>query len=204
MALTDLLKSFARASAFGLALYACGGEEKAGCQTDYDCREPRVCVEGYCEGAGGDDNYDPDGGAKVGNDGACGNSPFNNRFLIELSTCNKSYFPTFFFDGETCTAAHLGVAPPEPLIRYSGTELEGSRCIFTRDFSCFNLTYKKELCQDYQCAIRENKNIYIHWCGPDNTLFFDNLWMLFDAPIDIATCERTIAEPWFGCFRTEP
>ena len=48
MGLTDLLKSFTRASAFGLALYACGGiddddEGRQGCQDDYDCREPRVC-----------------------------------------------------------------------------------------------------------------------------------------------------------------
>ena len=53
MSLTDVLKSFTRGAALGLALYTCGGEEKEGCQNDYDCREPRVCVRGYCEGGNG-------------------------------------------------------------------------------------------------------------------------------------------------------
>ena len=33
----------------------CGNDsEKEGCQNDYDCREPRVCVRGYCEGSEGE------------------------------------------------------------------------------------------------------------------------------------------------------
>src|SRR3989338_8833130 len=34
----------------GGPLFGCGGgDQPQGCQDDYDCREPRVCVRGYCE-----------------------------------------------------------------------------------------------------------------------------------------------------------
>ncbi len=60
MGLTDLLKDAGRALTLTAVLYSCGGEEKEGCSTDYDCREPRVCVRGYCEGAE-DNNYSGNG-----------------------------------------------------------------------------------------------------------------------------------------------
>ncbi len=65
MTLTDLLygvRRLARPLALGLAVYGCGGESNKpeGCQNDYDCREPRVCVRGYCE----DPNKGGDGGGK--------------------------------------------------------------------------------------------------------------------------------------------
>lgn len=65
MTLTDLLKDAyrtvqkaARPALLGLALAYCGPTEddSDGCRTDYDCREPRVCVRGYCEGGNGGDN----------------------------------------------------------------------------------------------------------------------------------------------------
>ena len=51
MSLTDLLKSFTRVSALGLALYACGGsdDDQPGCQDDYDCRESLVCIDSVCQ-----------------------------------------------------------------------------------------------------------------------------------------------------------
>jgi len=88
MALTDLLKSFTRASAFGIALYACGGsgEDKQGCQDDYDCREPRVCVQGYCEGGNGSNNSDSDEGARIGKgDNNNSNENNNNNNLPNLT-----------------------------------------------------------------------------------------------------------------------
>jgi len=50
MALTDLLKSFTRASVLGAALYGCGGEKETvyPCRTSADCTSG-TCVEGYCE-----------------------------------------------------------------------------------------------------------------------------------------------------------
>ena len=50
MTLTDLVSKALRTSALGLALYisGCGGSSSSGCQTDYDCREPRVCRQGEC------------------------------------------------------------------------------------------------------------------------------------------------------------
>ncbi len=64
MALTDLLKSFTRASAFGVALYACGGDgsERMGCRDDNDCTKGRICEydqeseERYCVGGNEDNN----------------------------------------------------------------------------------------------------------------------------------------------------
>ena len=50
MELTDLLGKAIRSVGLGLVLYlsGCGGSSSSGCQTDYDCREPRVCRQGEC------------------------------------------------------------------------------------------------------------------------------------------------------------
>ncbi len=56
MALTDLLKSFVRASVLAASLYNCGGKETTvyPCRTSADCTSG-TCVGGYCESP--QDNY---------------------------------------------------------------------------------------------------------------------------------------------------
>ena len=77
MGLTDLLKNIGRSIALTGLLYNCGGEEKEGCQTDYDCREPRVCVRGYCEGEGGSNNSNSDDNNTPNNNSSNNNNSDN-------------------------------------------------------------------------------------------------------------------------------
>lgn len=69
----------------GLAamMYGCGGDERQGCRDDYDCREPRVCVEGYCEDSRG-------GSGNGGNNPACDNSLVTDICYRYWNECNLS------------------------------------------------------------------------------------------------------------------
>ncbi len=198
MSLTDLLKSFTRASVFGVALYACGGEEKEGCQNDYDCREPRVCVSGYCQNNNGSNNYGSEDETRVDNS-ACNNSPFNNRYLSDISICDSDL--TYFFDAETCmVGTSLARNSYRGELEYSGNEL--GACRFIQNFSCSDVNNYPERCDNYQCALSKNENLFIESCDGGVSLH-DNLWMRAIAPVDLTDCERTRKEPWYEtCFGT--
>lgn len=118
MGLTDLLKNVGRALTLTAALYSCGGEEKEGCSTDYDCREPRVCVRGYCEDSRGGNN----GGYRNGAADFCeeyrNECPHKIDFLINecRDYCNEISSPRDQPDAECAfiaCAAEIGVCDNE-------------------------------------------------------------------------------------------
>ena len=192
MGLTDLLKSFTRSATLGIAMYACGGsdtDDRMGCRDDYDCREPRVCVQGYCEDTSNTNNNNNND-----NSGACGDSPFNDRYLTGIAGCGE-FQGSLSFDAETCTV-RFGDEQGD----YSGTQI--GPCNYLRDFSCSEVTRHPERCDAYQCALSENNDFYIRECGNGVSLM-DNLYTASDSSITQSSCERILNEPWYSaCFGT--
>ena len=76
MTLTDLIGKAVRGTALGLALYVSGctpavPDDRDGCNDDYDCREPRVCVQGYCEGSEGESEGESEDLCAIRETGPC-------------------------------------------------------------------------------------------------------------------------------------
>ena len=107
-----------------LAMATCGGnDEKMGCQDDFDCREPRICVQGFCENPGGD------GKGCDGSDleqrlcscwfEACPDSPPVEEFMQELAR-----------EGFTLEDCNSGVASDMKCWRTSGTGCSNDSLFF--------------------------------------------------------------------------
>ena len=200
MSLTDLLKSFTRVSALGLALYACGGsdDDQPGCQDDYDCREPRVCIDSVCQDLSRGNN----------DSGDCGDSPFNDKYLLHLINCKEGGFSAdsyLYFDAETCIVNSSLGSSSQYSSAYSGTRLgiKADGCAFVQEFSCSEVIESaKDKCDKYQCALSMNPNLYLIECNSKlGILLHDNLYLLSDAPIAFP-CQKPRVEPWFDCIRT--
>ena len=207
MALTDLLGSALRGAALGLAMYVagCGNDsEKEGCQDDYDCREPRVCVQGYCEGGNGDND---------GN-GSCGNSPLVGKYLWLVDNCQGGSVRPF---DTSCQGTLELVDGKRVDIEYSGTTLrlgsqriELRRMITESDLSpddvcgSFNSDFSR-----YQCALSQDKQLYLAFTSENEKRCLEDYSTLFkieDEPWPgRASCLQIITdEAWFTeCFSQE-
>ena len=110
MSLTDLLQKTLRSTALGLALYlsGCGGSSSSGCQTDYDCREPRVCRQGECVDSNEGEGEAEAEGASIGNSNNSGNDSYNSLqnltgkivFMSVRDTNNESNYEIYSIDAD--------------------------------------------------------------------------------------------------------
>lgn len=201
MSLTDLLKRISRPAVFGLALavspvYSCGGEEAAtGCQKDSDCKGSGVCVENACEEAYANSG---DSGSE---EGPCGNSPLNGKYLWEVGDCESG--PVGKGNTEQCTYQLEnrfcpGVLAPKPdeyecaVGEYDSTTISFYppendsflQRILTlhRGFSCIDISPSDQgWCDEYTCALQKDEKLYVL---SENGVMSLRLWQLHDTPQD--------------------
>lgn len=190
MSLTDLLRKF-RPAAFGLALVVspvyslnCGGEEEPSkaCVSDTECKgDDRICADGQCvyrDGRG-------DGGSSE--EGPCGNSPLNGKYLWDFGSCQTgSVSPG---DPASCTfeytkATDIGVPDltAARIYKYHGNTIRFGVDDYTlsREFLCSSVPPEDQsLCSSFQCAIENDLGFYI-LIPPNERLLRlkSNLWKI--------------------------
>lgn len=182
--LTTLVRSLFLSTALATlpAVYSlnCGGQEEkpAGCETDYDCRKPRICQEGKCE-------YTGNGSGGEGEEGPCGNSPLNGKYLWEVTDCIMGTTEPFASD---CTG--------QPPLEFTGRTIYN---LYSRDdsyellrsgFQCSELedgimngVGREEICLSYRCVFSYDPSIYVERKATTGTIpLKEGLWKLADTP----------------------
>ena len=213
MALNDLLgRLLLGATLAAGSMYGCGGAGSSGmpCQSDTECKEERMCVEGRCASPtdSGDDR--------------CGNSPLNGKYLWDVGNCETGavtggnpqsctfemqgdFNGTVHYEGNKITIGEHGTY--ELKNRFSEDELikgefpeEGVNTLIER---CLKYNNRQELIEAYQCALSLDSGLLISK-GTMGICLIDNLSKIRDDPWpgsqDACQAEE-YQKPWYtDCF----
>lgn len=196
MSLTQLVRSLFLSTALATApaAYSCGGDETSkACVSDTECNgDDRICVDGKCEYGGGKD----DSGS--GEDGPCGNSPLNGKYLWDIGSCQGGSISPG--DLASCTLeyamAAMGVDGPTEMPNLEGARvykyfgntihfgIEGvNDYTLSREFSCSSAHPEDQpLCSSVQCTFRKDSGFYLLIPLPPNDngplRLKSNLWKI--------------------------